>query len=80
MQQASAAAVGLEFGLSIALGAWLGSLFDGRFQTSPWGVLSGIVLGATSGFRSLYRFARQMEAEEERAARPDPPSAPPSDR
>jgi len=63
MQQASAAAVGLEFGISIGIGAFGGSWLDGRFGTDPWCLLTGVLLGSVSGFRSLYRYAQRYAAD-----------------
>ena len=59
--------VGLFFGIAVAVGAWLGSLADDRWDTDPWGITIGAILGSISGFRELYRVAmkasRDMDAQ-----------------
>ena len=40
---------------SIVLGYFLGSWIDRSFGTTPWGILIGVILGATSGFVGLIR-------------------------
>ncbi len=63
MQQASVAAVGLEFGVSIGIAAWFGSWLDGRWGTDPWLLLTGVILGSIAGFRSLFRFAKRYNED-----------------
>jgi F0F1-type ATP synthase assembly protein I len=56
----SASAIGLEFGLSIAIGAIGGRWLDNWFGTEPWCLAAGVLFGSVAAFRSLYRFARKM--------------------
>lgn len=51
-------AVGLEFGLAIALGALLGYFADKYFSSSPYGLLIGIVIGTIAGAKRLYIFVK----------------------
>jgi ATP synthase protein I len=60
-EMASAGAMGLQFGISVAIGAFGGNWLDKQFDTAPWLVLTGIVLGAAAGFRDLYLFAKKQE-------------------
>lgn len=60
-EMASAGAMGLQFGISVAIGAFGGNWLDKQFDTAPWLVLTGIILGAAAGFRDLYRFAKKQE-------------------
>lgn len=62
--------VGLDLGLSIVVGLLGGQWLDGRFGTAPWLMIAGFLLGATAGFRMLWRTLekanRELEREEER--------------
>jgi len=49
------AAVGIQFGLTISLFALLGRWLDGRFGTSPWLLLLGVLLGFGGGTYSLLK-------------------------
>jgi len=60
---AKASAIGLQFALSIALGAWGGNWIDTRFGTAPYGIMVGLLLGAAAGFRDLYRLARDASKD-----------------
>jgi ATP synthase protein I len=54
-------AVGIEMGVSTAIGYVLGAWLDGRFGTTPWLMLLCLLLGISAGFRSLYRAARSAQ-------------------
>lgn len=64
MEYASAGAVGLEFGVAIAIGAFGGMWLDEKFGTEPWLVMAGVIFGSAAGFRSLYRFARKQNLDD----------------
>jgi ATP synthase protein I len=64
-RMAEGASIGLEFGIAIALGAWIGSWLDKRYETDPWLLLAGILIGSAAAFRDLIRFARRYEREQE---------------
>lgn len=51
-------AVGLEFGLSIGVGALLGYFFDKYFASSPYGLLVGIVIGSIAAVKRLWMFVK----------------------
>ncbi len=57
--------IGLEFGLGIALCYWLGTVFDEKYQTTPYGSMFGVILGFASGLRSLMKIAKIQEAQQE---------------
>ncbi len=61
--------VGLELGLCVVFGMVGGSSLDGWLGTEPFGTLIGFALGATAGFRALFRAVRRLEEESERIAR-----------
>ena len=47
--------VGLELAGATAGLALVGYWIDGRFGTSPWGLLSGVVIGIVGGLYNLVR-------------------------
>ena len=52
---------------AIVIGAGLGFALDLRFETEPWGVIVGLVLGFAAFVLRLVRLGRAMqEAERER--------------
>ena len=52
---ASAAGAGMQFGLTISIFAVLGNWLDGRFDTSPWLLLVGVLVGFGGGTVSLLK-------------------------
>ncbi len=68
-QLGSLSTIGLELGLSIALGYLGGRWLDGKLGTEPWLQWIGLALGLAAGARSLYRVVRRaqrmMEEEDE---------------
>ena len=68
-QLGSLSTIGLELGLSIALGYLGGRWLDGKLGTEPWLQWIGLALGLAAGARSLYRVVRRarrmMEDEDE---------------
>lgn len=51
--------VGIEMGLSVAIGWLFGAWLDRRFETAPTLTLTFVLLGVAAAFRALYRIARQ---------------------
>lgn len=49
------AGIGLQFAASVVLFLYLGQWLDRRFGTGPWGVLVGVLVGASAAFYSMYR-------------------------
>ena len=60
--------VGLELAGAIAILAFVGYWIDGRFGTSPWGILSGVAIGLVGG---LYNMVRTSLAAVHEAATED---------
>lgn len=52
-------AVGLEVGLSIAVGALLGYFADKYFGSAPYGLLVGVLVGAIAAGKRLWLFAKK---------------------
>ena len=47
--------VGMVLVVFIALGYFLGAWLDRKWESSPWGVVGGVVLGSLGGFVHLFR-------------------------
>ena len=58
-QTLAQSSLGIQFGLSIAIGTGAGYWADGRFGTKPWLTLLGLFYGSLAGFRALHRAAKQ---------------------
>lgn len=62
--------LGLEMGAAVAIGAWVGWWLDGRYDTGPWGILGGVLLGGAAAgrlvWRSLSTLNRAAGEQEER--------------
>ena len=47
--------LGFELVVPILAGVFLGMWLDGRFGWTPWGVVTGAVLGIAAGFLNFFR-------------------------
>ena len=56
-RDAKYASVGIEFGISIAVGYFIGDWAQDRWGFAPWGSMIGVLIGFSSGLRSLMRIA-----------------------
>lgn len=63
------AGIGLQFAVSVLLFLYAGQWFDRRFGTAPWGVLLGVLVGASAAFFSMYRRLMADLERDERARR-----------
>lgn len=59
-------AVGLEVGLSVVVGALLGYFADRYFNSRPYGLLTGFVIGILAAAKRLYRFVKDYLKEEKK--------------
>lgn len=67
----SASSIGLELGLSVAIGLFIGYLLDQHFGTAPWLMLLWLGFGLAAGFRGVLRAVRQADrAAEQEGKRP----------
>jgi ATP synthase protein I len=62
-QIGSYSTVGLEMGLSVAVGAIIGYYLDKWLHTEPWLLIVFLIFGAIAGYRSLYRALKRLERE-----------------
>lgn len=63
-QIASYSTLGLEMGLSVAVGAGIGYYLDKWLKTEPWLLIIFLVFGVIAGFRSLYRALKRLQKED----------------
>jgi F0F1-type ATP synthase assembly protein I len=67
------ASVGIELSLSTVIGALGGRWLDGKLGTTPWLMISGLILGVVAGFRSLIRTAQRANRENQTNSNPNEP-------
>ena len=67
--------IGLELAGATAGLALVGYWIDGRFGTTPWGMLGGVVIGLVGGLYNLVRESlaavREAKSEDQVASRED---------
>jgi F0F1-type ATP synthase assembly protein I len=70
--------LGLEFVISIVVMAALGRWIDARYHTGQTFLLVGFAIGASAGFRSMYRFATRDDPKPDDPKKndPKPPTTP----
>lgn len=56
--------VGLELGLSVMVGLFVGQWLDKKLGTHDILTLVGLLFGAAAGFRSVYRLLKQLNQEQ----------------
>ncbi len=69
--------VGLEMGLSVIIGLFVGQWLDTQLGTEPWLLLVFLLFGMAAGFRSIFRLARERHDEEDEDAGPSDAPPPP---
>ncbi len=58
------ASLGLEMGLSVAIGAGIGYWLDTRFGTKPWLLLFFLLCGIAAGFKAVIDAAKRASTNE----------------
>jgi ATP synthase protein I len=56
--------VGLELGIAVLVGLFVGQWLDRRFGTEPWLLLLCLGFGMVAGFRSVFRLLRDLNARD----------------
>jgi ATP synthase protein I len=65
-QFARYSALGLEMGLSVAIGLAIGYFLDRYFHTKPWLTIIFLILGVAAAFRSLASLAKEIDKREQK--------------
>ncbi len=60
-QFARVSAIGLEMGLSVAIGLAIGYFLDQHFHTKPWLTLIFLLLGIVAAFRGLFSLTKDID-------------------
>ena len=68
----NASSVGLEMGVSVAIGLLVGYYMDKWLGTEPWLMLGWLLLGLVAGFRGVFRAVARAERAAEQDAREAP--------
>lgn len=53
--------MGLEIGLSLVIGFFIGRFADDYFNSTPFGVVIGCFLGVVAGFRLVYQKIKKIK-------------------
>ncbi|MBO7191455.1 MAG: AtpZ/AtpI family protein [Elusimicrobiaceae bacterium] len=61
--------LGLEFAAAEMLGAGVGFWLDKKYQSSPWFLLAGAVVGFMLGMYIVWRRTKEMERDEKKNER-----------
>ena len=60
-QLARVSTIGLEMGLSVAIGLAIGYFLDRYFHTQPWLMVIFLILGIVAAFRSLFSLTKVVD-------------------
>ncbi|MCX7856360.1 MAG: AtpZ/AtpI family protein [Deltaproteobacteria bacterium] len=61
--------LGIELGLSVAIGIAIGFFLDRVFKTYPYLTIIFMLFGIISGFRTVYRILKKIERENQQNER-----------
>jgi ATP synthase protein I len=56
--------IGLQMGLSVAIGLVIGLALDRYLGTTPWMALVFLILGVIAGFLALFRLVKEIQKGE----------------
>ena len=62
----SYSSLGLEMGLSVAIGIGIGYFLDSYFKTSPYLTITFMFFGIAAAFKTIYVLLRKIERENKR--------------
>ncbi len=65
VRAARVASIGLEMGICVAIGYFIGHYLGERFDVEPWGTVNGTLLGCLAGASALYRIYKQNQKEQD---------------
>jgi ATP synthase protein I len=68
-QDLTASSIGLELGLSVAIGVLVGWWLDQHLGTQPWLMLLWLVFGLVAGFRGVMRAVKREDRNAQEQAR-----------
>ncbi len=57
--------LGTEMMVSIFLGSVMGYAVDHFFETKPWGLVVGVLMGGIAGMLNVYRAAQEIQFDNE---------------
>jgi F0F1-type ATP synthase assembly protein I len=60
---ASLASIGLEMGVAVIVGWWIGQYLDGKLGTTPWLMIVCLLLGVGAAFKAIIREAKRIQSE-----------------
>ncbi len=58
-------AIGLQMGLSVAIGLVIGLALDRYLGTAPWMALIFLILGVIAGFRALFQLLKEIKMKQD---------------
>lgn len=61
-EAAQVSAVGIEMAVATFVGWGAGYWLDAKFETGPWLMLAGLLLGVAAGFKGLIQTAKRVNA------------------
>jgi len=57
--------IGLQMGLSVAIGLVIGLALDRHLGTAPWMALIFLILGVIAGFLALFRLLKEIQVKQD---------------
>ena len=63
--------LGLEMGLAIIAGLWIGQWFDQYFKTAPWGQILWLAAGFGAAFKAIWRALKNLQKAQQEQEKND---------